>query len=216
MKSFLYTLSICLLLSLQTTNAFAQRTVEKYENGQKKYQGRMLDGEKVGKHTFWYEDGSKKREEKYNQRGILIELKEWDEEGNTVTDENPEEKLEKIREDQFKAITWIEVKNNLGISKVKGEVFTEPILEPDDVILHYATYLLNGREIDSSFRTKKPIGINLKSSGMIDGFQEGLKYFQEGDNGFIRIPARMAYGSEGTREVPPNATLIFQVYILKR
>lgn len=216
MKTFLYTFSICLFLTFQTTPLFAQKTVEKYENGEKKYQGRMADGIKIGKHSFWYEDGSKKREEKYNDRGILIQLKEWNEKGELVTDENPEEKFEKIREDQFNSITWIEVKYNIGLSKVKGEIHTEPILEPSDMVLHYATYLENGKEIDSSFRTKKPIGINLKKSDLIDGFQEGLKYFEEGDNGFIKVPARMAYGSEGTNEVPPNAILIFQVYILKR
>lgn len=209
-------LLIVMGLLLQSGVVLAQRTVERYENGEKKYQGRLTDGVKVGKHTFWFEDGSKMREEKYNEQGILIQLKEWNEEGELVTDENPEEGYELIRSQQFNQIKWTEVNGGIAISKVKGELQLEPIPELDNMILHYATYLLDGTEIDSSFRTEQPIGVNLDKKQLIDGFQRGLKFFEQGDNGFIKIPAHLAYGREGTSNVPPNSTLIFQVIILKR
>ena len=209
-------LLIVMGLLLQSGVVLAQRTVERYDNGEKKYQGRLTDGVKVGKHTYWYEDGSKMREEKYNDQGILIQLKEWNEEGELVTDENPEEGYELIRSQQFNQIKWTEVNGGIAISKVKGELYLEPILGLDNMILHYATYLLDGTEIDSSFRTEQPIGVNLDKKQLIDGFQRGLKFFEQGDNGFIKIPAHLAYGREGTSNVPPNSTLIFQVLILKR
>ena len=54
-------LLIVMGLLLQSGVVLAQRTVERYDNGEKKYQGRLTDGVKVGKHTYWYEDGSKMR-----------------------------------------------------------------------------------------------------------------------------------------------------------
>ena len=211
-------LVIVMGLLLQSGVVLAQRTVERYENGEKKYQGRMNDGVKVGKHIFWFKDGSKMREEKYNEQGILIQLKEWNEQGELIKDENPEEGFETMRSLQFTKIKWAEVSGGRGvaISKVKGELHLEPILGSDRLILHYATYLLDGTEIESSFRAKRPIGVELSKNQFIEGFQIGLKFFEQGDNGFIKIPAHLAYGREGTSNVPPNSTLIFQVIILKR
>jgi len=216
MKIFLIAFGLGLVLLLQSVPVHAQKTVERYENGEKKYQGRMTDGAKVGKHTFWFEDGSKKREEKYNSQGILIAVREWNESGELIKDENPEEGYKLVRSHQFMQIRWNEVNGGIAISKVKGELSLEPIPGRNNMIVHYATYLLDGTEIDSSFRTEQPIGVDLSKKQLIDGFQLGLKFFSEGDNGFLRIPAYLAYGREGTSNVPPNSTLIFQVLILKR
>lgn len=194
----------------------AQRTVERYENGNKKFQGREVKGVKLGKHTYWYEDGSKQKEEKYNERGILIHVREWDEEGNIVKDENPEEGFEKIRMEQFKNLLWNDTPSGIAFHKIIGNNdLMEPINNRTDLVIHYATFLTDGKEVDNSFRAKQPIKINLKKNDLIDGLIKGLMYFEEGDNGFIRVPPKLAYGDEGTQNVPPNSTLVFQVYILK-
>ena len=52
-------------LTLCFQPAMAQKIVEKYANGEKKYQGRVKDELKVGTHTYWYENGEKQKEEKY-------------------------------------------------------------------------------------------------------------------------------------------------------
>lgn len=205
-----------LSLLFQPTVILAQKTLERYENGEKKYQGRTTNGLKVGKHSYWFEDGSKKREEKYDEKGKLILVKEWNEAGELIRDENPEKGLELIRAQQFSEIRWSEVGGGVGINKVKGEISLEPTVGMNNMIVHYATYLPDGTEIDSSFRTEKPIGIDLTRKQLIDGFQLGLTFFQQGDNGFIKVPAYLAYGEDGSTNVPPNSILIFQVYVLKR
>ena len=94
--------------------------------------------------------------------------------GELVKDESPEEGYELIRSQQFNQIKWTEVNGGIAIRKVKGELSLEPIQGLNNMILHYATYLLDGTEIDSSFRTEQPIGVNLDKKQLIDGFQRGL------------------------------------------
>ncbi|MFC2188336.1 FKBP-type peptidyl-prolyl cis-trans isomerase [Fulvivirgaceae bacterium LMO-SS25] len=203
-------------LMLLSTTAFAQKTVERYENGEKKYQGRTKDGLKIGTHTYWFEDGSKKREEKYDVQGKLILLREWNQEGELLKKENPEKANELLRVQQFNQVQWTEVNGGVSINKVKGELALEPILGMNNMIIHYASYLEDGTELDSSFRTKSPISIDLNIKRLIDGFQMGLSYFHQGDSGFIKVPAHLAYGVDGTTNVPPNSILIFQVLVLRR
>jgi len=203
-------------LMLLSTSAFAQKTVERYENGEKKYEGRTKNGLKVGTHTYWFTDGSKKREEKYDAQGKLILIREWNEDGELLSKENPEKVNELLRTQQFNQVQWTEVKGGVSINKVKGELVVEPIPGLNNMIVHYASYLADGTELDSSFRTKLPISIDLNIKKLIDGFQMGLAYFNQGDSGFIKVPAHLAYGVDGTTNVPPNSTLIFQVLVLKR
>lgn len=214
MLRFLIAFGFCLLF--QSAEVYAQKTLERYENGKKKYQGRMINGTKVGTHTFWFEDGSKKRQEKYNGQGILILVKEWNEAGELIKDENPERGYELVRFQQFSQIQWTDVEGGIAISKVRGELSLVPISGLNKMVVHYATYLPDGIEIDSSFRTEQPITVDLDRLQLIEGFQLGLKFFEQGDNGFIKIPARLAYGTEGTFNVPPNSNLIFQVFVIKR
>ena len=44
---------------------FTGKNLCKYENGQKKVEGKLKDGKEDGKWTEWYENGQKKIEENY-------------------------------------------------------------------------------------------------------------------------------------------------------
>ena len=71
------------------TNPYTGEYLCKYENGQKKKEGRYIDGKLIGKSTTWYESGQKKSEENYkngkldgkstwwNKRGQKIRQKEY-------------------------------------------------------------------------------------------------------------------------------------------
>ena len=204
-------------LSLSTSfELSAQKTVEKYENGNKKYQGKKSDGVNVGKHIYWFENGKKQKEETYDNRGVMIRLREWNTEGELLKDENPEEGIERLRNKQFKGFKWIPVQQGIAYFKLKGneEIF-EPLRNRDGLTVQYATYLENGKELDSTFRKNEAITVDFLNNRLIQGFVEGLKYFEPGDNGYIRVPSYLAYGSEGSNGVPPDATLIFQVIVLQ-
>lgn len=215
MKSFLFSLSIIALITIGPNNLVAQKVTERYESGSKKYQGKLKKGVKVGKHTFWFENGEKQKEETYNDRGINIGLKVWDESGELIQDINPEKGLEKLRNEQFKSFDWINGQNGIRYMKMKGRTdLYEPLAGRTDISLHYATYLFNGRELDSSFRKKKPILLNLARNNFIEGFVKGLGFFEKGDNGYIIVPSYLAYGEDGARGIPPNAVLVFQVMVI--
>lgn len=214
MKPFVYSFLIALLIVGSSAPLVAQKTVERHENGKKKYQGRVKNGVKVGKHQFWYEDGQKQKEERYDGRGILVLIKEWNEQGELTREENPELGFEKIRSEQFGDFKWFLVRDGISYYKLKGRQVLKPIPGRTDMLLHYATYTMSGKEIDSSFRRRVPINVNLIKGNFIKGFLKALAYFEPGDNGYIRIPSELAYGREGTDNVPPNAVLVFQVRVI--
>ncbi len=71
------------------TNPYTGEYLCKYENGQKKKEGRYINGKLIGKSTTWYESGQKKSEANYkngkldgkstwwNKRGQKIRQKEY-------------------------------------------------------------------------------------------------------------------------------------------
>lgn len=211
MNKFLILVFICLCAS---TPILAQKVVEKYESGAKKHQGRIKNGAPSGKHQYWYESGQMQKEEKYDKRGILVLLKEWDEEGNLINEVNPERGLEKVRSEQFADMKWFLVRDGISYYKLKGDQVFKPITGRTNMMLNYATFTMSGKEVDSSFRRKAPINVPLIGGPYIKGFLMALAYFNPGDNGYIRIPSELAYGRLGTTNVPANAVLVFQVQVI--
>jgi len=209
-KAFFLLFFLSLSISLS-----AQRVVEKYPNGQKKYQGRTEDGLKTGNHKYWYENGEMKKLERYNDAGILLLVREWDENGELIKESKPEEALEKMRVEQFEVMDWWDAPEGVSIYKLKGDNAPKNQNIFNDFVVHYVIFLEDGTEIESSIRKNAPLPISLSSGGMIDGFMYGLKHFNQGETGFIKIPNRLAYGAEGTKNIPAYSTLIFQVIILK-
>ncbi len=84
----------------------------------------------------------------------------------------------------------------------------------DRVKVHYAGRLIDGKEFDSSYRRGMPAEFPL--NGVIAGWTEGLQYMAVGDKYEFTIPSYLAYGERGAgRDVPPGATLIFEVELLE-
>ncbi|MFY0593308.1 FKBP-type peptidyl-prolyl cis-trans isomerase [Roseivirga sp.] len=214
MKSFIYSTLVLVFLTTGTVSLNAQKVTERYESGAKKYQGKIKKGRKSGKHEFWYESGQIQKEEKYDKRGILIQVKEWDEDGKLTKDFNPEKAVEKIRSKQFSELKWFLVRDGLSYYKTRGKQVYQPITGRQNMMLNYATYTMSGKEVDSSFRRKDPINVQLIGGPYIKGFLMALGYFEPGDTGYIRIPSELAYGRLGTTNVPANAVLVFQVSII--
>ena len=48
---------------------------------------------------------------------------------------------------------------------------------------------------------------------MIEGFKEGVRLLKEGDKAILFLPYTIAYGKNGTRGIPPQSNLIFEVEI---
>jgi len=85
-----------------------------------------------------------------------------------------------------------------------------------NVSVHYEGSLLSGQVFDSSYKRNEPIGFQLGVGQVIKGWDEGISLLQVGDKARFVIPSDLAYGSAGAGGViPPDATLIFDVELMK-
>ena len=67
---------------------------------------------------------------------------------------------------------------------------------------------------DNSFKNGTPFTIQHKNYNIIDGLHQGFDVLRAGDNAFIDIPAKLAYGSKGLLDmVPPNTDVVYDVRI---
>ena len=84
----------------------------------------------------------------------------------------------------------------------------------DSVTVNYEGRLLDGTVFDSSYERKEPVTFNV--SDVIPGWVEGLQLMNEGSKYTLYIPSNLAYGETGAPpSIPPNATLTFDVELLK-
>ncbi len=84
----------------------------------------------------------------------------------------------------------------------------------DQVQCHYHGTMLDGQVFDSSVQRGEPavFGVNQ----VIAGWVEALQLMQEGAKWRLFIPYQLAYGERGAgQSIPPFATLIFDVELLK-
>ncbi|WP_097990827.1 FKBP-type peptidyl-prolyl cis-trans isomerase [Methyloterricola oryzae] len=80
----------------------------------------------------------------------------------------------------------------------------------DSVTVNYSGSLISGSEFDSGEGITFPLG------GVIPGWTEGLQLMKEGAKYRFFIPPALAYGESGAgRVIPPNATLVFDVELVK-
>ena len=84
------------------------------------------------------------------------------------------------------------------------------------VTVHYTGWLTNGKKFDSSLDRKQPFNFKLGASQVIQGWDRGVKDMKVGGKRKLTIPPDMGYGTQGAGGViPPNATLIFEIELLK-
>jgi len=84
------------------------------------------------------------------------------------------------------------------------------------VKVHYRGSLADGTVFDSSIDRGEPIDIPIGVGSVIPGWDEGIMLLKEGSKARFVIPSDLGYGSQGAGGViPPNATLIFDVELVK-
>ena len=90
-----------------------------------------------------------------------------------------------------------------------AEGAAEKIAPQDTVWVNYKGTLLDGTVFDQNDSTQ------FVANRVIKGWTEGLGLLGEGGKATLYIPADLAYGSRGNRNIEPNSTLIFDVEVLK-
>lgn len=82
------------------------------------------------------------------------------------------------------------------------------------VRVHYIGWVENGREFNNSYKLGRPSEFQL-GPALIPGWNEALQTMKVGGKRRIILPPSLAYGEAGRGpEIPPNATVIFEVELL--
>lgn len=76
--------------------------------------------------------------------------------------------------------------------------------------IHYAGFLEDGMRFDTSCTRGQPYPTDL-TGGVIDGWLQGIPGMKVGGRRLLVIPGDLGYGAAGNGDIPPNATLIFDV-----
>ncbi len=83
------------------------------------------------------------------------------------------------------------------------------------VTVNYSGTLTNGTKFDSSYDRGTPFSFTLGAGEVIKGWDLGVAGMKVGGKRKLTIPSELGYGSRGAgADIPPNATLIFEVELL--
>ena len=128
---------------------------------------------------------------------------------NNLKNKTDEKQFNKLIESMDKTQSGLYYKiNNKGNKKrpSKGQ----------SVSVHYKGMLIDGTVFDSSYQRNQPIDFTLGIGQVIAGWDEGILLLDEGATARFVIPSELAYGHKGAGGViPPDASLIFEVQLLK-
>lgn len=107
------------------------------------------------------------------------------------------------------------------IQNMKVEVLQEgtgvAVKMGDKPTMNYTGWLQDGTKFDSSLNPgRTPFPFTLGQNSVIQGWELGVLGMKVGEKRRLTIPGDLAYGPAGRAPIiPPNATLIFEVELLK-
>jgi len=109
-----------------------------------------------------------------------------------------------INQQRTSGIYYIENKRGSGKKAVHGST----------VEVHYKLFDLQGNLLGTSHKNERPFKFVLGTGAVIKGWEVGIKLMREGGMATIIVPSNMAYGENGKGNIPPNTTLVFDLYLV--
>lgn len=108
--------------------------------------------------------------------------------------------------------------------EITGDLISEDIEEGegpeaktgDKVLVNYRGTLDDGTQFDSSYdEGRVPFEVTIGAGQVIAGWEEGLVGMKVGGKRKLIIPPGLAYGDVGQGDIPPNATITFEVELME-
>lgn len=160
-----------------------------------------------------------KKESKLKDDQIIALLNQRAEQLNKITEEKTKQELEKnLKEAKVFATNY---GKNPKVKTTKSGILYEILKQGNGekpkvesiVLANYKATLLNGKVFDDTYKNKKPTYLSLIN--IIDGLSEGLLLMNVGSKYKFVIPSNLAYGDNGLGEIPPGASVIFEIELEK-
>ncbi|MEM9847638.1 MAG: FKBP-type peptidyl-prolyl cis-trans isomerase [Bacteroidota bacterium] len=124
---------------------------------------------------------------------------------------------------QLKKIMAQHKNNELGARLRTSGQLEYVILEPgngttietgNEVKHHFYCMMGSGTPFGGSYATGEPYEVVIGTRKIIEGWESGLRLFEEGSKGILFVPSALAYGEKGLGDrVPPNTDLAFYIDI---
>ena len=83
----------------------------------------------------------------------------------------------------------------------------------DRVVVHYRTILVDGTEVEDTFREEKPRTVAV--NGLIPAWVEALQLMPVGSRWQLWVPPDLAHGDRGSGQIGPGATSIFVIELVE-
>lgn len=105
--------------------------------------------------------------------------------------------------------------SGLTIIEVAPGEGTDTAQPGDHVWVEYTGKLQSNGEVFDSSVGKEPIDFTLGAGNVIKGWDEGVAGMKVNEKRQLIIPPSLGYGATGTGPIPGNATLVFDVKLIK-
>ena len=77
---------------------------------------------------------------------------------------------------------------------------------------HYKASLADGKVFDQTYGVREPI-LTL-TDNVFPGLKEGLQLMSAGSHYIFYIPSQLAFGANGTEDVPPHSLVIYEIELI--
>ena len=82
-------------------------------------------------------------------------------------------------------------------------------------VVHYTGWLTDGTEFDSSRDRGQPFTFKIGGGQVIAGWDRGVAGMRVGGKRKLTVPPHLGYGRQGAGLIPPSATLVFEIELLR-